>query len=75
MGCKLINIISRVIRFEIVEDRTEETIKNIIKCHIPSGNIIITDAVNCYSWINFSTSGYTHYVHNHGHGDFVCNMA
>ena len=46
----LINIISRAIRSEKVEDRTVETMKKIIKSHIPNGNIITTDTANCYSW-------------------------
>ena len=46
----LINNISWDIRLEIVEDRTVETMKKIIKSHIPNGNIITTDTANCYSW-------------------------
>ena len=70
----LINIISRAIRSEKVEDRTVETMKKIIKSHIPNGNIITTDTANCYSWQNNSTSGYTHHVHNLGQGDFAQNI-
>lgn len=48
--------------------------KKIIKSHIPNENIIIIDAENCYSWSNNSTSGYTHHIHNLGHGDFGQNI-
>ena len=44
--------------------------KKIIKILVLKGNIIITDGSLCYSWLDNADSGYTYYVHKHGHGDF-----
>ena len=41
-----------------------------VNTYVPKGNIIITDGALCYSWLDNVDSGYTHHVHNHGHGDF-----
>ena len=48
--------------------------EKIINSHIEKGNIIISDAATCYSWFDEINSGYTHHVHNHGHGDFGENI-
>ena len=62
----MINNITRKIRLEIVEDLSRATMEKIINTHIAKGNIIISDAANCYSWLVDINSGYTHHVHNHG---------
>ena len=48
--------------------------KKIIQTLVPTGNIIITDAALCYNWLNDINSGYTHHVHNQGHGEFVAGL-
>ena len=66
----IINNRSREIRLEIVDNRTTETMKNIINRYIPRGNIIVTDDFSSYRWLDDPSSGYVHSVHNHGHGNF-----
>ena len=66
----IINNRSREIRREIVDNRTTETMKNIINRYIPKGNIIVTDDFASYRWLDDPSSGYAHSVHNHGHGNF-----
>ena len=48
----LINNISRKIKLEIFVNSSRKIKKIIITKLIPKGNIIITDLVSCYSWID-----------------------
>ena len=70
----LINSRTRKIRLEIVDNRTSQIIKPIIKRLVPKGNTITTDAANCYNFLNQNESRYIHHVHNHGHGNFGAGL-
>ena len=65
-----INNNTREIRLEIVENRSDETMKKIIISLIPKGNKIITAAAACYNWLNEPDSIYGHSVDNHWHVNF-----
>jgi len=45
-GCGMINNSTRTIRLELLENRSQNTMKKIIKKLIPKGNKIITDNAN-----------------------------
>ena len=66
----LINNRTIVFRLEIVKEITSAIMKKIINSFLPKGNIIITDGLLCYSWLDNADSGYIHHVHNHWHGNF-----
>ena len=70
----LTNNISRKIRLELVENISRNTMEKIITILIPNGNIIISDAASCYSWLDDNHSDYVHHIHNHGHGNFGENI-
>lgn len=44
--------------------------KKIIKSHIKTGNIVVTDERSAYSWLGDPFSGNFHSMHNHGEGNF-----
>lgn len=50
--------------------RSEEILIHIIKTHVETGNYIVNDGWNDYSWITREVAWYIHSVHIHGHGDF-----
>lgn len=66
----IINVATRVIRLEISPIRDTNVLKDIIKTHIKSGNISISDNWPGYHWLSNPASGYYHHVHTHSHGDF-----
>ena len=41
-------------------------LKSIIKIHIKSGNIVISDNWAGYNWLSNPSSGYYHHLHTHG---------
>lgn len=69
----LLGIISSVLkmfRIEVVSNRNSSTIKNFIRRHIETGNVIFSDGWQAYNWLNEPSSGYQHKVHIHGAHDF-----
>lgn len=42
--------------------------KKIISSHIKKGNVIVSDGLRAYQWINRPFSGNIQSMHNHGHG-------
>lgn len=66
----LLNHETNNLRLELVESRTAEVLKYIIEKNIGSGNIIITDGWNCYSFLDAENSSYIHHSYNHGGGLF-----
>ena len=63
-------MVSRAIRLENSPIRDTTVIKEIIKTHIKSGNVVISDNWAAYYWLSNPDSGYFHHVHTHGHRDF-----
>ena len=61
---------NQVNRLEILENRTQNTMKKLIERLVPKGNRIVTDNAACYNFLNRFDSGYNHSIHTHGHGDF-----
>ena len=61
----MINITTKNIRIEIVNNRTTETLKMIIAKHLGKGNIIHTDLWQGYNFLTNSNSGYQHITSNH----------
>ena len=66
----IINNVTKAIRLEISPIRDTNVLKAIIKTHIKSGNIVISDNWAGYNWLSNPASGYYHHVHIHGHGGF-----
>jgi len=66
----IINTHNKLIRLELSYDRTTEVMKKIVKTHIKTGNIVVTDGWSSYLWISEPYSGYVHSMHNHGAGNF-----
>ena len=54
----MINITTKNIRIEVVNDRTTETLKMIIPKHLGKGNINHTDLWPGYNFLTNSNSGY-----------------
>ena len=44
--------------------------KKIIRCHIKTGNIIVSDDWRSYHWLDDPYSGHVLSIHIHGTGDF-----
>ena len=65
-----INTITKDFRIEGVLSSDAETLKKFITTYIPKGSNITTDGWVGYAFLNDLDSGYTHYTHNHGAGDF-----
>ena len=55
-------------RLELSYDRNTDIMKKIIKSHIKTGNIVVTDGWSAYSWLGHPFSGYIHSMHSHGAG-------
>ena len=66
----IIDIATRKIRLEYVNNRNTDTIKKIINAHIKKGNIIVSDSWGGYAWLNDENSGYIHSTHIHAQGNF-----
>ena len=66
----MINTHNRLIRLELSYDRNTDIMKKIIKSHIKTGNIVVTDGWSAYSWLGHPFSGYIHSMHNHAAGNF-----
>lgn len=55
--------------FIVSRDRNSEAIITFIAKLIPNGNKQVTDGWHGYDWVDRPNSGYTRYVHIHGHYD------
>lgn len=66
----IINTHNKNLRLEVSYTRNADIIKKIIKTHIQTGNIIISDGWSGYHWLDQPFSGYIHSTHNHAAGDF-----
>ena len=55
---------------EFSSQRTEEILKKVVCAYVKKGNVIVTDGWSGYNYISRVNSGYSHSIHNHGHGDF-----
>lgn len=53
----LINLSSKQIRIEFLNDRSEDTLKKIIELHINKGNIINRDLWPGYNFLDLNNSG------------------
>ena len=63
-------MVTREILLEISLRRDTDVIKEIIKTHIKSDNVVISDNWAAYNWLSNPGSGYYHHVHTHRHGNF-----
>ena len=74
----IINSNNRLIRLELTYDRNTDIMKKIIKSHIKTGNIVVTDGLSAYSWLGHPFSGYIHSMHNaarnFGYGLFILKV-
>lgn len=66
----IINTHNRLIRLELSYDRNTYIMKKIIKSDIKTGNIVVIEGCSAYSWLSHPFSGYIHFMHNHGAGNF-----
>jgi transposase-like protein len=66
----LVDTTTKEFRLVVAKDRNTETLKSFIKKLIPEGNNLVTDGWHGYDWVDNSYSGYTRYLHIHGHHDF-----
>ena len=68
MGVGIINTHNKFLRMEVSYTRNADIIKTIIKTHIQTGNIIVSDSWSGYHWLDEPFSGYIHSIHNHEDG-------
>ena len=54
----IISSVSKKFRIEVVSNRNSATIKNFIRRHIETGNVIFSDGWQAYNWLNEPSSGY-----------------
>lgn len=66
----LYNNESNDIRVEIVPNREGTSLNNLIEKHECIGNNIVTDVLNCYSFLNSPASWYIHHNNIHSRNDF-----
>lgn len=66
----IINTQTKEFRIEPVQVRDTPMIKSFISRHTKRGNNITTEGWSTYEYLDSPNSGYQHFIHNHGGGDF-----
>lgn len=66
----MIDNIEKDFLIEAVFNRDQNTIKQFISMYVISGNNICSDGWTAYNYLDNPLSGYYHYRHVHGGGDF-----